>query len=115
MTCVCGFQKVCDRFVRGTNGGPSFLGLYGTTGTGKTILCKALCDHFREEYMGRVCHVDLGETPRMGRAGHVDLNAKSRLRRVKQMLERLCGLEKEVLDRVTDFDEVIYIEVQPLT
>ena len=65
--------------------------------------------------MGRVCHVDLGETPRMGRAGHVDVNVESRLRRVKWMLERLCGLEKEELDRIMDFDEVICVEHQPLT
>lgn len=78
------------------------MGLYGTIGGGKTTLCKALCDKFCGEYMGRVCHVELGK------ASVEDLNATSRrLGQVKLMLERLCGFDKETLERITDVDKVM--------
>ena len=100
-------QAVHDRFVRGVSGGPSYLGLYGASGGGKTTLSKALCEQFCGEYVGRVCHVDLSNGQRMGKTWDEDLNVRLRLGRVKRMLERLCGLDKEALDRITDVDEVI--------
>lgn len=36
------------------------LGLYGMGGLGKSTICKAPCNHFQEEFCGRVCHVELG-------------------------------------------------------
>lgn len=47
-----------ERQSRVNSGRPSVLGLYGLGGMGKTLLCKALCSHFRKEYAGRVCHVE---------------------------------------------------------
>ena len=91
--------------MRGTSGGPSFLGLYGASGVGKTTLSKALCDEFCRVYMGRVCHVDLGDAPRMDKARYGVLNL--RLERVKWMLKKLCGLDKEALASIHDVDEVI--------
>ncbi|KAG0623404.1 hypothetical protein M758_3G172500 [Ceratodon purpureus] len=89
---MVGYDRMCEiassRFVNDASAGPSVLGLYGTTGRGKTTLCKALCDHFSAEFVGRVCHVDLGEM--------------SRTKWQKMMLENLCGIEKDVLDRLTD-------------
>ncbi|KAG0605267.1 hypothetical protein M758_9G044500 [Ceratodon purpureus] len=88
---MVGYDRMCEilssRFVNDASG-TSVLGLYGTTGRGKTTLCKALCDHFSAEFLGRVCHVELGVT--------------SKMKRQKTMLERLCGIERDVLDRLTD-------------
>ncbi|KAG0626642.1 hypothetical protein M758_2G140400 [Ceratodon purpureus] len=90
---MVGYDRICEiassRFVNDGSAGPSVLGLCGTTGRGKTTLCKALCDHFSAEFLGRVCHVELGEG--------------SRMELQEMMLKRLCGFERDVLDRVTDY------------
>ncbi|KAG0561314.1 hypothetical protein KC19_9G054500 [Ceratodon purpureus] len=91
-------EKVSSRFVNDGSAGPSVLGLYGTTGRGKTMLCKALCDHFSAEFLGWVCHVDLGEMTTME-------EMMLKLKRVKLMLKNLCGFERDVLDRLTDYSQ----------
>lgn len=35
------------------------VGLYGMGGTGKTSICKVLCNKFFTEFRGRVCHAEL--------------------------------------------------------
>ncbi|KAG0605382.1 hypothetical protein M758_9G054400 [Ceratodon purpureus] len=89
---MVGYDRMCEiassRFVSDASEGPSLLGLYGTTGRGKTTLCKALCDHFSAEFLGRVCHVELCEG--------------SRMKRQKLMLGNLYGIEKDVLERLMD-------------
>ena len=74
--------------------GAPVLGLYGTTGRGKSTLSKALCDYFSAEFSSRVCHVEL-------------LSERSRMRRQRLMLKNLCGIERDVLDRITDDRQVL--------
>ncbi|KAG0561331.1 hypothetical protein KC19_9G056000 [Ceratodon purpureus] len=89
---MVGYDRMCEiargRFVKFASMGAAVMGLYGTTGGGKTTLSKALCDYFSAEFLGRVCHVEFGEGSRMKRQG--------------VMLENLCGIERDVLDRLTD-------------
>ncbi|KAG0629505.1 hypothetical protein M758_1G109300 [Ceratodon purpureus] len=89
---MVGYDRMCEiargRFVKDARVGAAVMGLYGTTGCGKSILSKALCDYFSAEFLGRVCHVELGEGSRMKRQG--------------VMLENLCGIERDVRDRLTD-------------
>jgi ABC-type dipeptide/oligopeptide/nickel transport system ATPase subunit len=88
-------QIARGRFVKDASVGAAVMGLYGTTGCGKTTLSKALCDYFSAEFLGRVCHVELGEGSRMERQG--------------MMLENLCGIERDVRDRLTDVRQVFQI------
>ncbi|KAG0556323.1 hypothetical protein KC19_11G044200 [Ceratodon purpureus] len=82
------------------NGGrPAVVGLSGIGGMGKTLLCKALCNRFREEFAGRVCHVECSKS-------------SSSLELQKLILDELTDANKsylhsfktseEVLDRICD-------------
>ncbi|KAG0561333.1 hypothetical protein KC19_9G056200 [Ceratodon purpureus] len=113
---MVGYDRICEiasnRFVNDGRAGPSVLGLYGTTGRGKTMLCKALCDHSSAEFLGRVCHVDLGEMSTMQlqemmleRPKLMLKRVKLMLKRVKLMLKNLCGFERDVLDKVMDYSQ----------
>ncbi|KAG0554175.1 hypothetical protein KC19_12G069600 [Ceratodon purpureus] len=103
---MVGYDRMCEiasrRFV---NAGPSVLGLYGTTGRGKTMLCKALCDHSSAEFLGRVCHVDLGGMATMEKEEMMPERTELKLKRVKLVLKNLCGFERDVLDRLTDYSQ----------
>ena len=35
------------------------VGIFGVGGSGKTTICKTLCNELSNEYEGRVCHVEL--------------------------------------------------------
>ena len=87
--------------------GASVLGSYGTSGLGKSTLCKALCDYFSGQFSGRVCHVELSETFRMARVSHSGLGEAYRMKRQNPMLQKLCGFEKDLLGRITDIGQVM--------
>ncbi|KAG0605393.1 hypothetical protein M758_9G055500 [Ceratodon purpureus] len=95
-------EKVSSRFANDGSAGPSVLGLYGTSGRGKTMLCKALCDQFTPEFLGRVCYLDLGEITTIVKEEMMLKRPKLKLKRVKLMLEKLCGFQSDQLVRVTD-------------
>ncbi|KAG0606089.1 hypothetical protein M758_9G112900 [Ceratodon purpureus] len=103
---MVGYDRMCEiarnRFVRHKRVGAAVLGLYGTTGRGKTTLCKALCDHFSAEFLGRVCHVELGEMSRMKPEKMMLKRLKLMLKSLRLMLKNLCGIERDVLDGITD-------------
>jgi ABC-type glutathione transport system ATPase component len=86
--------------------GARVLGLYGTSGLGKSTLCKALCDYFSGKILGRVCHVELGETSRMGRDYQSGFGEMSRLKRQNTMLQKLCGFDEDLLGRITEIGQV---------
>jgi hypothetical protein len=109
MTFVSGLQSVSSRFVFDARVGARVLGLSGTSGVGKTTLSKALCDYFFGEFLGRVCYVDVGVASRMGVGWHAERNEASRLGRVKLILERLCGFDKDALRKITDSRQVIFV------
>jgi hypothetical protein len=109
LTFVSGLQGVSSRFVFDARVGAGVLGLYGTSGVGKTTLCKALCDYFSGEFFGRVCYVDVGETSRMGVVCHVERDETLRLQRAKLILERMCGFDEVALRRITDSGQVIFV------
>lgn len=67
-------------------------GLYGSAGEGKTTLCKSLCNHFQMEYLGRVCHVELGKNDRLASQ--------------KKVLRRLTRTPLHTISRLEDADEV---------
>ena len=83
------------------------MGLYGMPGLGKTTISQALCDYFCTELMGKVCYVELsgGNTkPRsheelLTRGGEV-------LKRLKEVLKKLWGLEDGVLNEISAVDQV---------
>ena len=77
--------------------GASVLGLYGTSGAGKSTVAKGMCDYFAEEFEGRVCHVELGALTK-------------RIKRQKLMLKTLCGVGEEVLKRLSDDRQVVLDE-----
>ncbi|KAG0561338.1 hypothetical protein KC19_9G056700 [Ceratodon purpureus] len=103
---MVGYDRMCEigrnRFVRHKGVGAAVLGLYGTTGRGKTTLCKALCDRFFAEFSGRVCHVELGEMSTIKRQKMMLKRTKLMLKSLKLMLKKLCGIEGDVLDSITD-------------
>jgi Cdc6-like AAA superfamily ATPase len=90
-----------DQIVRGelerqsqVNGGrPAVLGLFGRGGMGKTLLCKALCNHFREEYAGPVCHVECSKS-----SGSLELQ--------KLILEELTDANKTFLPNLRTSEAV---------
>ena len=90
---LCGLQSVSKKFVKDNVVGASVLGLYGSSGLGKTTLAKAACDYFAREFEGRVCHVELGKN-------------MERMKRQKLMLKTLCGVEEDVLSWVVDDRQV---------
>jgi hypothetical protein len=109
LTFVSGLQGVSSRFVFDARVGAGVLGLYGSSGVGKTTLCKALCDYFSGEFFGRVCYVDVGELSRMGVVCHVERNETLRLQRAKLILERMCGFDEVALRRIKDSGQVIFV------
>lgn len=115
MTFASGLQSVSSRFVEDARVGAGVLGLSGTSGVGKTTLCKALCDYFFGEFLGRVCYVDVGVASRMGVGWHAERNEASRLGRVKLILERLCGFDKDALRKITDSRQVIFVSSIKMT
>eukprot|EP01018_Ginkgo_biloba_P033964 Gb_01384 [translate_table: standard] len=68
------------------------LAVYGMGGTGKTTLCKILCNHFLNEFRGRACHITLG----IG-ISILDLQ--------KKVLRELTGASKDLLKFVVTSDE----------
>ncbi|KAG0562315.1 hypothetical protein KC19_9G136400 [Ceratodon purpureus] len=93
---MVGYNRLCEHlsslFVEDTNSGVLLLGLYGMAGLGKTTMSKALTDYFHRELMGRVCHLELGDSSKA-------------LMRQKEVLEKLWGLKNDVLDGVKDVDQ----------
>lgn len=70
------------------------IGLYGVGGTGKTTLCKTLCNGFFPDFAGKVCHLE------------VRCKIKTPIETQKEVLHALTGASKELLRAVTDFDKV---------
>lgn len=64
------------------------LGLYGIGGMGKTLICKALCDHFSDEYSGRVCYVDCWD------GAHLEL--------LKSILKELTDIDTTALQTISN-------------
>lgn len=94
---LCDLQTLASQFEANTKfGGPLLLGLYGAGGIGKTTISKALCDHFRRDYLGKVCHVELGGN-------------STTLERQKKVLENLCNFDHDVLHKIKDIEEVIQV------
>ncbi|KAG0576751.1 hypothetical protein KC19_5G105100 [Ceratodon purpureus] len=93
---MVGYNRLCEHlsslFVEDTKSGVLLLGLYGMAGLGKTTMSKALNDYFHRELMGRVCHLELGDSSKA-------------LMRQKEVLEKLWGLKNDVLDGVKDLDQ----------
>ncbi|KAG0627336.1 hypothetical protein M758_2G192700 [Ceratodon purpureus] len=93
---MVGYNRLCEHlsslFVEDTKLGVLLLGLYGMAGLGKTTMSKALNDYFHRELMGRVCHLELGDSSKA-------------LMRQKEVLEKLWGLKNDVLDGVKDVDQ----------
>lgn len=58
-------------------------------GLGKTLLCKALCNHFHEIFNGKVCYVD-------GSSGNVK----------KEILTKLTNVDSRLLGTITHEEEV---------
>ncbi|KAG0581319.1 hypothetical protein KC19_4G242500 [Ceratodon purpureus] len=103
---MVGYDRMCQivssQFVQDITVGAPVLGLHGTSGLGKSTLCKALCDYFSGKFLGRVCHVELGETFRMAKVSHSGLDEASKMKRQHLMLQKLCSFDKGLLSRITD-------------
>jgi ABC-type dipeptide/oligopeptide/nickel transport system ATPase subunit len=97
-------QIVSSQFEKDDITGAQVLGLYGLGGIGKTTLAGALCDYFYSDFANRTCHLELG--------GELHLLASRTLKRQKMVLQRLCGFDKEVLEMVTNADQVISSIIQ---
>lgn len=67
------------------------LGLYGVGGIGKSTACMTLCNHYFEEFHGRVCHVEFGDM--------------DELHMLQEILRRLIDTNMEQIDRLNK-DEV---------
>lgn len=84
--------------------GARILGLYGTGGLGKTFICKALCDHFSDEYSGRVCYVEYSDGTYLEilklileELTDIDEKAMQRIRSKKQVTERVIPIVQILL------------------
>lgn len=78
------------------------MGLYGMPGLGKTTISKALCDYFHSEFGGRVCRVDLG-----GSSVNPVVRQKEELKRQLEVLKQLWGFKNDLLDTISDIDQVM--------
>ena len=74
--------------------GVQMLGLYVIGGVGKTMICKALCNHFQYRFQGRVCHVVIGPHEK-----HLDLQ--------KKVLKTLTHLGNHALLDITPDDPYV--------
>ena len=75
------------------------LGLHGMGGMGKTLICKALCNHLHSSYAGRVCHAEL--------------QMKGDIIKVFQKILRdLTDINEGLLLRATDPDQVVVLETK---
>lgn len=72
--------------------GTRILGLYGMRGMGKTLICKALCDHFSDEYSERVCYVEYSDG--------------SYLELLKLILEELTDIDEKALQKIRSEKQV---------
>jgi uridine kinase len=63
-------------------------------GLGKTTMSKSLCNHFNNEFLGRVCYIEIK-------------NGGSDLERQRMVMMKLLRLDKDVLlQNVSDISQV---------
>ena len=67
------------------------VGLHGMGGVGKTTITRILCNQMYGEFVGKVCHVELG-----------GMNFKEQM---KAVLKRVTGADHAILEKA-DHDEV---------
>lgn len=65
LTDMVGVERLCQLVAgkldqKRKDGRDAILGFYGMGGLGKTTLCKALCNHFQQDFNGRVYYLDFG-------------------------------------------------------
>ena len=70
------------------------VGLHGMGGVGKTTLTRELCNRMFRDFVGKVCHVELGGT-----------NLKEQM---KTVLKELTGVDSAILD--VEHDKVSLIQ-----
>lgn len=71
------------------------VGVHGMSGMGKTMLCKALCNNFKQRFYGRVCYVDFGSGDTIGIK--------------KEILRRLTDLKSEFILDQYRYEEQVQI------
>ncbi len=64
------------------------IGLYGMGGMGKTQICKMMCNEMDGDFVGKVCHVELGE--------------QSKHTLVKRVLTTLTNTREEIVQGVEE-------------
>ena len=74
------------------------VGVHGMGGTGKTLLCKALCNTYYAEFAGRVLHIEL--------KGYKDFKIENIIEAQKLILEVLTDASPELLRRVSSVEQV---------
>ena len=71
---------------------PPQIGVYGMGGTGKTTLCKVMCNYYFAEFGGNVIHINL--------------TSNTSVEHQKKVIAKLTGATQDELSRISDPDEV---------
>lgn len=67
------------------------VGMYGTGGSGKTTVCKALCNYYQYEFHGKVCYVEFGK--------------QNQVALQKKVLRELTEASEAVVKQISDPDQ----------
>lgn len=79
-------------------------GIYGMSGLGKTTLCKVLCNHYRQEFKGKVCHLQLRTSHVYG--ANSTFNDELELDNMRQVLKHLAKAPEHLVQQVMDLTQV---------
>lgn len=75
------------------------VGVHGMGGSGKTLLCKALCNIHHAEFPGRVLHVEL--------KGYKDFKPENIIETQKLILETLTDASSVLLRKISSVEQVL--------